>query len=114
MKKNRTKAHSEFLSSTEMKILNMKISTLEYRSWTTDLYSIFCDALFYSKFKECDKNFYKAISGSFFNLLESLNNIPWDIVIGRRTEKPIRPFNGREIFIEDSEENGINFTSFPP
>ena len=96
----RQKYYYQFLTSTEKKILDLKVSTLEYRSWTTDLYNDFCNAKFYSKFEECKKGFYMSIAGPFSTLIEHIINFPWDIISGAKTELKSK-FKGNNIFIQD-------------
>ena len=100
----RQKYYFQFLTNTEKKVLDLKISTLEYRSWTTDLYNDFCNAIFYSKFVECDKDFYMSIAGTFSTLIKHINEFPWDVVSGAKTKEGKSKFKGNTILIEDSKD----------
>ena len=105
LKKEAKSVHSKFLFDTEKKILDMKVSTLEYRSWTTDLYKDFCDALFFSRFEECNKDFYKVIAQSFEDLLKRFIKIEWDIISAKKLFPSPIDFNEYPINIEDKVEN---------
>ena len=104
LKTERQQSHAKFLTETENSILQLKASSLEYRSWTTDLYSDFCDALFYSKFEECNRSYFKAITNNFDDLLTTFNIMQWDIVSGKKIIPNIpKDFNGISVTVEDNE-----------
>lgn len=81
----------------------MKVSTLEYRSWTTDLYKDFCDALFFSRFEECNKDFYKYIAQDFGDLLQRFIDIKWDILSAKKMSTSAIPFYEKPIIIDGEE-----------
>ena len=93
----------------EKHLLDIRFSGLEYQSWTTDLYKDYCDALFYIRFEECSKMYYKAFaeeSSDFFrNLFDEMN---WD-KINSQTLFPTLPksFNSLPILIGDNESKNL-------
>ena len=95
-------SHSQLLFDIENKILDMKVNTLEYRSWTTDLYKDFCDGLFFSRFEKCDKDFYRAIAQNFVDLLKRFIGIKWEMISAKKLSPLPIKFNNFPIYIEDN------------
>ena len=81
----------------------MKSSSIEYRSWTIDIYKDYCDALFYIRFEECGKIFYNAIAEDPSDFITSLDEIMWEKIDSKKLfPSSPKSFNSLPIVIGDS------------
>ena len=111
-RQERQNSFDQLQYQTEKKIYDMKITSMDYRSWTIDLYNDYCNSLFFNRFEECEKStFLKSLTQDFQQVLMELGNTITKVIDAKkiivhdaenRQYKP-KSIRGFQFHIEDND-----------
>ena len=105
MKQNRLQNNIKLVYQVESDLHAVKMASLVYRSWIIDLYEEYCTALFYIKFKECEKDFYSSLMNDFKDVLSKLIGLVWESIVANSINPPPIDFDMEPVFIQDGKNS---------